>query len=59
MDKAECCHCSIKKVWFDSIYLLCRSESPNGLEVYLHTLQLLTTIDEGIQMFGESSNLVH
>lgn len=29
-----------------------RSESPNGLEVYLHTLQLLTTIDEGIQTFA-------
>ncbi|TNN87028.1 Protein saal1 [Liparis tanakae] len=26
-----------------------RSESPNGLEVYLHALQLLTTVDEGIQ----------
>ncbi|XP_054476423.1 protein saal1 [Anoplopoma fimbria] len=26
-----------------------RSESQNGLEVYLHALQLLTTIDEGIQ----------
>ncbi|KAF7658621.1 hypothetical protein LDENG_00009960 [Lucifuga dentata] len=26
-----------------------RSESPNGLEVYLHILQLLTTVDEGIQ----------
>uniref|UniRef100_A0A3Q0RQH6 Serum amyloid A-like 1 n=1 Tax=Amphilophus citrinellus TaxID=61819 RepID=A0A3Q0RQH6_AMPCI len=30
-----------------------RSESPNGLEVYLHILQLLTTIDEGIQVFGK------
>lgn len=29
-----------------------RSESPSGLEVYLHTLQLLTTIDEGIQTFA-------
>ncbi|XP_031138849.1 protein saal1 [Sander lucioperca] len=29
-----------------------RSESPNGLEVYLHTLQLLTTIDEGILTFA-------
>ncbi|XP_029289684.1 protein saal1 [Cottoperca gobio] len=28
-----------------------RSESPNGLEVYLHALQLLTTIVEGIQTF--------
>ncbi|KAM4618425.1 protein saal1 isoform 2-T2 [Polymixia lowei] len=26
-----------------------RSESPDGLEIYLHALQLLTTIDEGIQ----------
>ncbi|XP_070828922.1 protein saal1 [Chaetodon trifascialis] len=29
-----------------------RSESPNGLEVYFHALQLLTTIDEGIQTFA-------
>lgn len=29
-----------------------RSESPNGLEVYIHSLQLLTTIDEGIQTFA-------
>ncbi|CAK6961495.1 protein saal1 [Scomber scombrus] len=29
-----------------------RSESPNGLEVYLHAIQLLTTIDEGIQTFA-------
>uniref|UniRef100_UPI0037E9021B protein saal1 isoform X1 n=2 Tax=Semicossyphus pulcher TaxID=241346 RepID=UPI0037E9021B len=29
-----------------------RSESPNGLEVYLHAFQLLTTIDEGIQTFA-------
>ncbi|XP_033824375.1 protein saal1 isoform X1 [Periophthalmus magnuspinnatus] len=28
-----------------------RSESPNGLEIYLHILQLLTTITEGIQIF--------
>lgn len=35
----------------------CRSESPNGLEVYLHALQLLTTIDEGIQTLGKCSNL--
>ncbi|XP_029010056.1 protein saal1 isoform X1 [Betta splendens] len=30
-----------------------RSESPNGLEVYLHAFQLLTTIDEGIQIFAD------
>lgn len=29
-----------------------RSESPDGLEVYLHALHLLTTIDEGIQTFA-------
>lgn len=28
-----------------------RLESPNGLEVYLHAIQLLTTTDEGIQNF--------
>lgn len=31
-----------------------RSESPNGLEVYLHILQLLTTVEEGIQIFAAS-----
>ncbi|XP_019712566.1 protein saal1 isoform X2 [Hippocampus comes] len=31
-----------------------RAESPNGLEVYLHVLQLLTTVKEGIQMFASS-----
>ncbi|XP_061630644.1 protein saal1 [Phyllopteryx taeniolatus] len=31
-----------------------RSESPNGLEVYLHVMQLLTTINEGLQMFASS-----
>ncbi|XP_068595587.1 protein saal1 [Brachionichthys hirsutus] len=29
-----------------------RSESLKGLEIYLHALQLLTTIDEGIQTFA-------
>ncbi|XP_029379766.1 protein saal1 [Echeneis naucrates] len=29
-----------------------RRESLNGLEIYLHALQLLTTIDEGIQVFA-------
>ncbi|XP_041852417.1 protein saal1 [Melanotaenia boesemani] len=29
-----------------------RSESLNGVEVYLHILQLLTTIEEGIQVFA-------
>jgi len=32
-----------------------RSESPIGLEVYLHALQLLTTVDEGIQTLGKSN----
>nr|XP_057931138.1 protein saal1 [Doryrhamphus excisus] len=31
-----------------------RSENPNGLEVYLHILHLLTTVNEGIQMFASS-----
>lgn len=30
-----------------------RKESPEGLEVYLHALQLLTTIDEGVQYLGK------
>ncbi|XP_077452620.1 protein saal1 isoform X2 [Stigmatopora argus] len=29
-----------------------RSDSPNGLEVYLHLMQLLTTVNEGIEMFA-------
>lgn len=29
-----------------------RSESPGGLEVYLHILELLTTTEEGMQMFA-------
>ncbi|XP_013869070.1 protein saal1 [Austrofundulus limnaeus] len=29
-----------------------RSESPNGVEVYLHILQLLTTVEEGLQAFA-------
>uniref|UniRef100_A0A673C9V9 Serum amyloid A like 1 n=1 Tax=Sphaeramia orbicularis TaxID=375764 RepID=A0A673C9V9_9TELE len=29
-----------------------RSENPNGLEVYLHALQLFTTVDEGIEIFA-------
>ncbi|XP_072242089.1 protein saal1 [Leuresthes tenuis] len=29
-----------------------RSESPNGIEVYLHILQLLTTVEEGIQVLA-------
>lgn len=31
-----------------------RSENPNGLEVYLHIFQLLTTVDEGLQIFAAS-----
>ncbi|XP_034032220.1 protein saal1 [Thalassophryne amazonica] len=33
-----------------------RSESPDGLEVYLHVFQLLTTVDEGIQIFSASES---
>lgn len=29
-----------------------RPESPNGLEIYLHILQLLTTLNEGLQIFS-------
>ncbi|CAG5957906.1 unnamed protein product [Menidia menidia] len=29
-----------------------RSESPRGMEGYLHILQLLTTVEEGIQLFA-------
>ncbi|MBN3303765.1 SAAL1 protein, partial [Amia calva] len=32
-----------------------RSESPEGLEVYVHTLQLLTTVEEGVQALVEQA----
>lgn len=35
------------------VFPSCRSESTEGLEVYLHAIQLLTTIDEGIQAMGK------
>ncbi|XP_061773206.1 protein saal1 [Nerophis ophidion] len=31
-----------------------RLENPNGLEVYLHIMHLLTTVNEGIQLFASS-----
>lgn len=61
-DKTEACNCSIEKcpVSIQGIFNhFCRSESPHGLEVYLHALQLLTTIDEGLQTFGKDSHLLH
>lgn len=39
-----------------SLLLVLRSESPAGLEVYLHALHLLTTVDEGLQAYGKSSS---
>lgn len=36
-----------------------RSESPEGLEVYLHSLQLLTTVEEGMQaLVGGCGNAI-
>ena len=29
------------------------SENPEGLDVYMHILQLLTTVDDGIQAIGK------
>ncbi|KAG2463002.1 SAAL1 protein, partial [Polypterus senegalus] len=34
-----------------------RHESPDGLEVYMHILQLLTTVDEGIQAIVVSAEI--
>lgn len=31
-----------------------RSENPEGLDVYMHILQLLTTVDDGIQAIVQS-----
>lgn len=32
------------------------SENPEGLDVYMHILQLLTTVDDGIQAIGKMLN---
>lgn len=39
----------------DSVLLLFvfSSENPEGLDVYMHILQLLTTVDDGIQAIGK------
>lgn len=39
--------------------VLCRSDNPEGLDVYMHILQLLTTVDEGIQAIGKNLELLH
>ncbi|NWH22732.1 SAAL1 protein, partial [Grus americana] len=36
-----------------------RSDNPEGLDVYMHILQLLTTVDEGIQAIGKTLELLH
>ncbi|KAK0142082.1 Protein saal1 [Merluccius polli] len=43
-------HCDVASSLLEAAKQL-RSESPGGLEVYLHILELLTTTDEGMQMF--------
>lgn len=40
-------------------FVLCRSDNPEGLDVYMHILQLLTTVDEGIQAIGKTFELLH
>lgn len=35
-----------------------RSDNPEGLDVYMHILQLLTTVDEGIQAIGKNLELL-
>ena len=39
--------------------VLYRSDNPEGLDVYMHVLQLLTTVDEGIQAIGKTLELLH
>lgn len=39
------------------VFVWCRSDSPEGLDVYMHILQLLTTVDEGIQAIGKTLEL--
>lgn len=39
-------------------FVLCRSDNPEGLDVYMHILQLLTTVDEGIQAIGKTLELL-
>ncbi|XP_069479891.1 protein SAAL1 isoform X2 [Ambystoma mexicanum] len=34
-----------------------RSDNPEGLDVYMHILQLLTTVDEGVQAIVQSSEV--
>lgn len=43
---------------FVSSFVLCSSDSPEGLDVYMHILQLLTTVDEGIQAIGKTLELL-
>lgn len=40
------------------MFVLCRSDNPEGLDVYMHILQLLTTVDEGIQAIGKNLELL-
>lgn len=40
------------------MFVLCRSDNPEGLDVYMHILQLLTTVDEGIQAIGKNLGLL-
>lgn len=35
------------------LLFVCSSENPEGLDVYMHILQLLTTVDDGIQAIGK------
>lgn len=42
-----------KRSYWICVCVCVRSESPEGLEVYLHSLQLLTTVEEGMQALGE------
>lgn len=43
----------------ESSFLGFRKDSPKALEAYLHALQLLTTVDEGLQDLGETRICSH
>lgn len=54
------CVQNIQSIFNSSLFLfvLCRSDNPEGLDVYMHILQLLTTVDEGIQAIGKTLELL-
>lgn len=52
------CVQNVQSIFNLSLFVLCRSDNPEGLDVYMHILQLLTTVDEGIQAIGKTLELL-